>query len=143
MGTDCSGGYSIGILSQIRQASFVSKMITFNNVAAENTGKYAGKALSITTLFYLATLGGASVARVDDRVGNFVPGKEFDALLVHAGRSPGMFVLPDPTGSSPGSKIGSKERLKVLFEKWLFTSDDRDLHSVFVQGRRVGGVGPA
>lgn len=139
LGTDCSGGFSIGVLSQVRQASFVSKMITFQQTV-DSEARYAGKALSIPTLFYLATLGGATIARLEDRVGNFAQGKEFDALLVSTGTSPGMFVLPDATHTSPGSQIGSKERLKVLFEKWLFTSDDRDLHSVFVQGRKTGGT---
>ena len=114
-------------------------MITFQQ-SDKSESRYAGKALSIPTLFYLATLGGATIARLDDRVGNFSKGKEFDALLVSTGSSPGMFVFPDASHTSPGSKIGSKERLKVLFEKWLFTSDDRDLHSVFVQGRKAGGT---
>lgn len=49
-------------------------------------GKFADHQLSIATLFWLATLGGAHVCSLDDRIGNFEVGKEFDALLIQTGQ---------------------------------------------------------
>ncbi|KAK4684091.1 hypothetical protein P7C73_g6112, partial [Tremellales sp. Uapishka_1] len=119
LGTDCSGGYSLGILSAVRQASNVSKTLAFTPPLDDK------KPLSIPTLFHMATLGGASLCRLQDRIGNFTPGKEFDALR----------ILP----KSPGMWVEEGERLESVFEKWLFTGDDRDLKSVWVRGTQVGG----
>lgn len=119
LGTDCSGGYSSGILSAVRAASTVSKTLSFLNI-------HPHPPLSIEALFHMATLGGASLCRLQDRVGNFEVGKEFDALRVRI-------------GSSPGSWVKEGDTVKERFEKWLFTGDDRDLKDVWVRGKRVGG----
>lgn len=49
-------------------------------------GYFSSRHLSIETLFYLATKGGAQVTSLEDRVGDFAVGKEFDALLVQTGQ---------------------------------------------------------
>jgi guanine deaminase len=38
--------------------------------------------LTTAEIFFLATLGGAEVLSMDDVVGNFKPGKQFDGLIV-------------------------------------------------------------
>lgn len=103
-------------------------------------GQFTNKPLPIPTLFYLATMGGASVCKMEDTIGNFLPGKEFDALHVTPGRSPNFFLdvgEARPTGLSREHK---RIRLKETFERFLFVSDDRDIASVFVQGKKVGGT---
>ncbi len=45
-------------------------------------------AIEAFKLFYLATLGGARALRLDDRIGNFQPGKEADFLVLDAKTSP-------------------------------------------------------
>jgi len=40
--------------------------------------------LSYNEIFFLATLGGAHVLNLEDKIGNFEIGKEFDALVVDA-----------------------------------------------------------
>lgn len=42
--------------------------------------------LTLETLFYLATLGGAQLCGLADRIGSFEVGKEFDALLIQTGQ---------------------------------------------------------
>jgi guanine deaminase len=74
----------------------------------------------------MATLGGASLCRLDSRIGNLVEGKEFDALRVRP-RSPGMWT-------------DGRDTVGEVFEKWLFCGDDRDLADVWVRGRRVAGA---
>jgi guanine deaminase len=147
LGSDCGGGFAIGILSQIRDASKLSKMIALNASTSESSKKrkYSDKPLSIPALFHMATLGGASICNLKDKVGNFEAGKEFDALRVTPGASPGFFLdVGEDTTTTSGSK-SRQERVEVLkrnFERFLFVSDDRDIADVWVQGRRVAGSRP-
>jgi guanine deaminase len=140
-------GIEVGILSQIRDASKLSKMIALNASTSESSKKrkYSDKPLSIPALFHMATLGGASICNLKDKVGNFEAGKEFDALRVTPGASPGFFLdVGEDTTTTSGSK-SRQERVEVLkrnFERFLFVSDDRDIADVWVQGRRVAGSRP-
>jgi cytosine/adenosine deaminase-related metal-dependent hydrolase len=82
----------------------------------------------------MATLGGASLCRLESRIGNFLPGKEFDALRIKP--------------ASPGMWTDDKDTPEEVFEKWLFTGDDRDVADVWVSelvwlsvfGLRIGLV---
>lgn len=82
--------------------------------------------MTTPNLFYLATMGGAELCRLDQNIGNFKAGKEFDALWVRP-RSPGIFVRKG-------------ENVEDVFEKWVWGGDDRDLGAVWVRGRKVGGA---
>jgi guanine deaminase len=66
------------------------------------------------------------LCRLEGSIGNFLPGKEFDALWVRP-RGPGMFLRKG-------------EGLEEIFEKWIWGGDDRDLGAVWVRGRRVAGT---
>ncbi|KAM0754831.1 Metallo-dependent hydrolase [Meredithblackwellia eburnea MCA 4105] len=185
LGTDVSGGFGLGILTTLRQASIASKTIVFlkrDAVPAEKepspappsdskypVGYFASRHLSLETLFYLATMGGAEVCCLEDRVGNFLVGKEFDALLVQSGqkdlgevqgeaaKEPALgdadedimkFVETESTfpeevkGWNPAMFVEPDDSLEKVFEKFLFAGDDRNLGSVFVRGRVVGGARP-
>lgn len=122
----------------------LSKMLAVQpekiNGQQHSSGRFTDKPLPIPTLFWLATMGGAALCKMADTVGNFLPGKEFDALHVTPGRSPNFFLDVGegrPTGLSREQK---QTRLKETFERFLFVSDDRDIASVFVQGKKVGGT---
>ncbi|SPO35978.1 related to guanine deaminase [Pseudozyma flocculosa] len=94
--------------------------------------------LTIATLFYLATLGGAEVCSMASKIGSLDPGKEFDALLVHTTSQWG----PSGYTGNPGCFVEEDDALADVFEKWLFTGDDRNIGTVFVRGRVVGGARP-
>lgn len=118
LGTDSGGGFASGMLDSIRQA-----IIAYN--AREVLSKNADKGLTLSQVFYLATMGGAEVLGLDKKVGNFAVGKGFDAAWI---------------SSEPLSAMTMREEedsLKTLFEKSLMTGDDRNIIQVFVQGRRV------
>ena len=122
----------------------LSKMLAVqpesSNGQSQRTGQFTNKPLPIPTLFYLATMGGAALCKMADTIGNFLPGKEFDALHVTPGRSPNFFL---DVGESPPTGLDRNQkriRLKETFERFLFVSDDRDIASVFVQGKKVGGT---
>ncbi|KAF4124832.1 guanine deaminase [Geosmithia morbida] len=121
LGTDSGGGWASQMLAVIRQA-----LIASNAQEVLSGGK--DRALSIEEVFYLATLGGAAVLCLEDFIGNFQVGKEFDAAWVTT-TSPYSAMTPREDGDS----------LRTLFEKYVMTGDDRNLAHVYVRGQRVAG----
>ncbi|XXG99921.1 hypothetical protein Hte_006262 [Hypoxylon texense] len=118
LGTDSGGGFSSSILDAMRQALVASN-------AREVMSEGKDKGLDISEIFYLATLGGARVCCLDDRIGNFEAGKEFDGLLIDANASGVMTMLEDHDSS------------EVILNKFLMTGDDRNIKEVYVRGRSV------
>ncbi|KAG1754407.1 hypothetical protein EDB19DRAFT_1823727 [Suillus lakei] len=107
-------------------------------------GRFTNQKLSIATLLYLATLGGAGVCCLQDRIGSFEENKAFDALLVS--------VREDDTGNpavwgyNPGRDLtqgvtaqSADKSLTDWLERFLFCGDDRNIKKVIVQGRTIGG----
>jgi len=130
MGTDISGGYSPSMLAAIRDTITASQVCHFAAVSANGTCGTATPptdALTYEDAFYLATLGSATALRINNKVGNFVAGKEFDAVLVDLGQQNG-----------PIDCFGF-ENTEQMFQKFLFTGDDRCIKEVYVQGKRVIG----
>lgn len=94
-------------------------------------GYFSSRHLNLEALFYLATLGGAEVCNLEDRVGNFVVGKEFDALWVRTGQKDVVVEqeeeydeevyrdMPDrlAEGLNPGLFVEEEDSLEKLFEK--------------------------
>ncbi|KAJ9111433.1 hypothetical protein QFC19_001202 [Naganishia cerealis] len=128
----------------LRNASMLSKMLAIQpetpNGHHNLIGQFTNKPLSIPTLFYLATLGGAALCKMENTVGNFLPGKEFDALHVTPGTSPNFFLDVGETRANGQTRDERRNKLKQTFERFLFVSDDRDIAHVYVRGRRVGGA---
>ena len=83
-----------------------------------------------STLLYLATLGGAGVCCLEDKVGSFVKGKEFDAIIVDLGRA----------CRNPAVWYDPEDDLETLVERFLFGGDDRNIKEVYVCGRLIGGT---
>jgi guanine deaminase len=99
--------------------------------------QFSNRQLSVTTLLYLATLGGAQVCDLGKHVGSFEPGKSFDALVVnvrHEAGNPGLWGVDADVEGGTG-----KEVLEGMLERFLFCGDDRNISNVYVQGRLVGG----
>ncbi|KAF8912100.1 hypothetical protein CPB84DRAFT_1671160 [Gymnopilus junonius] len=145
LGTDVSGGFHISVLNAIQNASIAAKI---RSMQAGNpltprpsmSPSFADKPLPIPTLLYLATAGGAEVCGLEKRVGSFAPGKSFDALLVNVRPEAGNIGL---WGHTDSPDIHSLEEQKQILDTWLerflFCGDDRNIQSVYVQGRLVGG----
>ena len=139
LGTDVSGGIAPSILNEIRHASIASKvraMMDNPQVEPKNTGSANPPGLSIPTLLYLATLGGASLCNLSDRVGSFAAGKEFDAILVSLSRAP----CTPLSIANPGIWYDGNDGLEALLERFFFCGDDRNIKRVWVRGRLVGGT---
>ncbi|ROW04743.1 hypothetical protein VMCG_04716 [Cytospora schulzeri] len=119
LGTDSGGGFSSSILDAMRQALIASN-------AREAMSKGDDKGLSIEELFYLATLGGAKVCSLVDKVGNFAVKKEFDSCIISSQVDDQVMTVVEPG-----------EPLRTVFEKFVMTGDDRNITGVYVRGRRV------
>ncbi len=85
LGTDIAGGYSVDIMSAMRQAVIVSRMRENDRVVAQSSAtekKEDGKeslAINWKEALYLATRGGATALRLPEGTGTFAVGAPFDA----------------------------------------------------------------
>lgn len=118
LGTDSGGGFSASILDAMRQALVASN-------AREVISKGEDKGLDLAEIFFLATLGGAQVCCLDDKIGNFKVGKAFDALLINSSK-PGVMTMLEDWDST-----------RTMFDKFIMTGDDRNIELVFVNGVSV------
>jgi guanine deaminase len=109
LGSDVGGGTS---LSMLKTASEAYKVLHLQ-----------GQALPAARALYLATLGAAESLYLDDKVGNFLSGKEAD------------FVVLDPTGSSISER---RTRVATSIEETLFAitmlADERHIAATYVAG---------
>ena len=126
LGTDVSGGYTPSILAEAREAVMVSRHV------AMDEGDEAK--LSVTEALYLATRGGAKVVGLEDRIGGFEIGRDWDAQM----------VMLDPVGETIGLDpraglvdIFGGESWEDKVEKWVYCGDDRNTMAVWVKGRMV------
>ncbi|NXL52073.1 GUAD deaminase, partial [Podilymbus podiceps] len=85
LGTDVAGGYSASMLDAIRKTIMASNSLQINKVNEMG--------LTLEEAFQLATLGGSQALGLDDVIGNFEVGKEFDALLINTKASDSPFDL--------------------------------------------------
>jgi guanine deaminase len=142
LGTDVSGGFSPSILTAVQHASIASKVLAMHAPTnSSTTSTYEGRQLPLATLLHLATLGGAQVCGLDDRIGSFAPGKAFDALVVSAHDDAGN---PGLWGADIDRELHVEypkdKEIKVWLERFFFTGDDRNIKRVYVQGRWIGGA---
>ena len=112
LGTDVGGGTSLSLL---RTMSDAYKMLHLQD-----------QALPPMRALYLATLGAAEALYLDDHIGSFEPGKEAD------------FVVLDPSAATltqRRTEIAKDIRERVF--ALMILGDDRNVHSTWLEGRRV------
>ncbi|XP_029685128.1 guanine deaminase isoform X2 [Takifugu rubripes] len=117
LGTDVAGGYSSSMLDTMRRTLDVSKIL--------GTLDPDYHSLTMEEVFRLATLGGSQALSMDQQIGNFEVGKDFDALRVNV-------KVPDGPVD-----LFQRDQPKVLLEKFLNLGDDWNIVEVFVAGRKV------
>lgn len=126
------------MLQAIQSASIASKVIALQCSAPMDASKtFSNRQLSIPTLLFLATLGGAQVCALEHQIGSFAPGKSFDALLVRvtsAAGNPGLWCIDSPLVGD------NSQNLHGMLESFMFCGDDRNIARVYVQGKLVGGT---
>lgn len=142
LGTDVAGGCKSSILCTINDVLNVSTSVS---IVKHQIGEFIAKnpdtldtsyvPINYKEALYLATLGGAEALRVDKVVGNFVEGKEFDALIVDVGVGAlDVYNIPEIE-----AKKSAEKKLLELVQRFVYVGDDRNVQNVFVQGRKVKG----
>ncbi len=76
-----AAGIRVGIGSDVGGGNHFSLLQVFND--AYKVTQLLGKKLSAYQALYLATLGGARALYLDDKIGNFLPGKEADFVVLN------------------------------------------------------------
>lgn len=110
--TDVGGGTSFSMLKTLAEGYKIAQL--------------ADQPLSAYRAFYLATLGGAQGLHLDDRIGNFAPGKEADFVVIDLAATP----LAERRHARTGTL---EERLFMA----MMLGDDRFIAETYVLGRRV------
>lgn len=154
LGTDVSGGYSPSILETARQACLVSRLLAYSAEYQNMTGNktFSGREkLSVEDSLYLATRGGAAVVDMADDIGGFDKGMIWDAQLIELGAVRNATVSPLnvprvdrlatrvvlESGPVGNVDLYGNETWQEQVQKWMWSGDDRNVKSVWVQGRLV------
>ena len=112
LGTDVGGGTSLSLL---KTASDAYKVLHLQD-----------HALPPMQALYLATLGAAEALYLDDCIGNFLPGKEAD------------FVVLDPNATSlTARRMAAAETIEESFFALLTLADDRHVAQTYIRGNSL------
>jgi guanine deaminase len=112
LGTDVGGGTSLSLL---RTASEAYKVLHLQE-----------HALPAMQALYLATLGAAETLRLEDKIGNFVPGREAD------------FVVLDFDGSSiTARRTAAADSIEEKLFALMTLGDDRNIAATYLLGREA------
>lgn len=114
LATDVGGGTSFSMLRTMSEAYKVAQM--------------RGHRLTPWRAFYLATLGGAEALRLDDRIGNFEPGKEADFIVLRMDSTP-LIERRMKVAKAPAEKLFAL----------MMMGDDREIGATYIMGKRVSG----
>jgi guanine deaminase len=117
IGTDVGAGTSFSMLKTLHEAY---------KVAALNEKK-----LSPFQAFYLATLGGARSLSLDDKIGNFDPGKEADFVVLDLAAAPLMKFR------NHDASAGSLPQLAKKLFAAVILGDDRTVCAAYIMGKEV------
>jgi len=139
LGTDMAGGYSPSVLEAARQASLVSRHVAMRIPPGDEKERTK---LTVEEVLFLATRGGAKVVGLEERVGAFTVGREFDALLIGLNEVDGDGFEVGMKGAGGWEEVGNVdvfgwETWEEKVAKWVFGGDDRCVRSVWIQGVMV------
>ena len=112
LGSDVGGGCSFSMLATMRSAYEIAQL--------------RGHSLHPLCAFWLATQGSAQVLRMDDRIGNLVPGRDADIVVLDPGSTP---VIAQRTARA--ASIAD-----TLFVQMIL-GDDRAVAATYAGGRLV------
>jgi guanine deaminase len=114
LGSDVGGGTSFSILQTASEAYKV--------------GQLQGRSLSAFKALFLATLGGARALCLEEKLGNFEPGKEADFIVLNPQATPLMAIRNDQVPAQ------SLEGLAELVFGMMILGDDRAVEAVYIAG---------
>ncbi|RMZ95630.1 guanine deaminase [Brachionus plicatilis] len=124
LGTDVAGGFTPSIIHVIRECIGVSKLY-------RSFVKSDEEPIGLSEAFYLATIGGAQLLGLEEKIGNFSEGKEFDALLIDFSN----IIHKNDDHHEPN--FSDDHSLREIFEKFIYLGDDRNIKEIYVKGLRI------
>lgn len=139
LGTDVAGGYSLDMMSAMRQAVAVSRMRegTRRLEHAQEAEEGNGVAVDWKETLYLATQGGKEALGLGRGSGTFKVGAPFDAQQIR--------IFDAENGMGVGAldffDIESEENTEIsieMVEKWWCIGDGRNRIRMWVQGHILG-----
>lgn len=89
------------------------------------------QALSPFQMLYLATLGSARALSLDDRLGNFTPGKDADFIVMDPRATPLLAFR------NPPELPDSIDRLSDLLFNLTILGDDRTIRATYILGEKI------
>lgn len=140
LGTDVSGGYSADILLSARHAHLVSRHLAMKT---DEEKEKTNVMLSVNECLYLATMGGAGVLHMQDQIGSFDVGKQFDTQLISLdvpNSNVQLFYWQKLNGTKAIKGIRNPPPLlnhEDIIAKWFFNGDDRNVKYTWVSGQLV------
>ena len=115
LASDVGGGTSLSMMRTMGEAYKVLQLQHQNLPAAR--------------ALYLATLGAAEALRLEDKIGNLLPGKEAD------------FIVLDAKGTDLSARrLAETQTPEELLFALTMLADDRHIAATFVNGQRVSGI---
>jgi guanine deaminase len=160
IGTDVSGGYAASMVNACRTTMIASSSVysakvqdsddvnetvnRFLNEKEKHDNDY--EPLTLAQVFHMATLGGASGVGLEDRIGNFEIGKDFDALIIDIDVEGGPidafldeydFLYGHARKAKLEEEEAEKKKVMDMFERFMYCGDDRNIISVYVGGEKV------
>jgi len=114
----------VGLATDVGAGTSLSQLASMNG--AYKVAQLQKQTLDAFRLFYLATLGGARALGMDDRIGNFAPGKEADFVVLDLAATP---LLARRVAHAKSAA----DRLFAL----AMLGDDRAVAHTYVMGERA------
>ncbi len=122
LGTDVGGGTSFSMLQTANEAYKVAQL--------------QGDSLSAFKALFLATLGGAKALSLDDKIGNFNPGKEADFIVLDSKATTLMATR------NQGAAAQTLEELAQKLFGLMMLGDDRAIQAVYIAGKLAHQLAP-
>jgi guanine deaminase len=119
LGTDVAGGYDLSILNEMKEAIENSKLLNLF------TKGRVGPPMTVAEAFYLATLGGAKVLSMEDKIGSLKKGRMADFLVID-------YSQADPMGA----KSDYREPAEIL-ERLIYRGRAGMIKHVYIEGEKI------
>lgn len=121
LGTDIGAGTSFSLLQTANEAYKVAQL--------------RGQKLSSFKALFLATLGGARALSLDDRLGNFEPGKDADFIVLDPRATPLMALRNSPAPAASLSELADRTFAMMML------GDDRTVQATYILGKLAYAAG--
>jgi guanine deaminase len=118
LGSDVGAGTGLFLPKEALQAYFMQQLLGAD-----------GRALRVAHLLYLATRAGARALGLDDRIGDFSPGKEFDAVW-----------LKPPPGTTLAHNLDHAADVTDALARIFALAHASDVAQVWIRGESAGSA---